>query len=30
LIEGTITEDRVPAIEVEVGRERWRAIIEKA
>jgi predicted aspartyl protease len=28
LIEGIVTEDGVPAIEVEVGSQRWQAIID--
>jgi predicted aspartyl protease len=28
LIEGTVTEDGVPAIAVEVGSQRWQAIID--
>jgi clan AA aspartic protease len=28
LIEGTVTKDGVPAIEVEVGSQRWRAIVD--
>jgi predicted aspartyl protease len=28
LIEGTVTEDGVPAIEVEVGSQRWQAIVD--